>query len=114
GKDTVPAVKLLESMGFRLNGKVDPFDGGPHLDAKTDDVEMVRSAKLVKFSGTIAKSKAKRSGFVSLLTGDGEYRALHTTYAMSGDGKEVALPKDAAKAISVTEGDSVGVTMVKL
>ncbi|HRI97835.1 MAG TPA: arginine N-succinyltransferase [Nocardioides sp.] len=42
-----PATRGVEHMlleaGFRHAGRIDPFDGGPHLMARTDDVAPVRS-----------------------------------------------------------------------
>ena len=35
GKDTVPARKMLEALGFKYCGRIDPFDGGPHLEVMT-------------------------------------------------------------------------------
>ena len=42
GPNTVGALRLLESVGFQYAGRVDPFDGGPHVEAATDQVSMVR------------------------------------------------------------------------
>ena len=45
GPNTVGALQLLESVGFRYTGRVDPFDGGPHVEADTDEVTLVRDAR---------------------------------------------------------------------
>ncbi|MEM1164911.1 MAG: arginine N-succinyltransferase [Planctomycetota bacterium] len=108
GPDTVPARRLLEALGFAANGCVDIFDGGPHLDVKTDDVPLVKDSALVEYAGTIAASKAKSSGFVSHLTTDGDFRALHTPFTRSAG--KVRVPKAAAEALVLETGDLVGVT----
>lgn len=45
GPETLGAQRLLHSIGFADSGKVDPFDGGPHWEAATDDVSLVRDAQ---------------------------------------------------------------------
>lgn len=45
GADTKGVEKLLRRVGFRYAERVDPFDGGPHFIAKTDDVTLVRDAR---------------------------------------------------------------------
>jgi len=36
------AYKLLVSLGFKDQGKIDPFDGGPYLEANTSDITMLQ------------------------------------------------------------------------
>ena len=45
GPNTVGAQRLLESIGFQYSGRVDPFDGGPHYEADTDQVTFVRDTR---------------------------------------------------------------------
>lgn len=42
GNDTMPVKKMLESIGFHYTEEVDPFDGGPHYRAKTDDIKLIK------------------------------------------------------------------------
>ncbi len=42
GPNTIGAQRLLERIGFKYSGRIDPFDGGPHLEANTDEVSIVR------------------------------------------------------------------------
>jgi len=41
GERSMPAQKLLESIGFSYKNRVDPFDGGPHFEADFDDIEPI-------------------------------------------------------------------------
>lgn len=43
-ENTKPALKLLESVGFRFNNHVDPFDGGPHYQVKREEITLVKKA----------------------------------------------------------------------
>jgi arginine N-succinyltransferase len=45
GPNTVGAQRMLERIGFKYQGRVDPFDGGPHLEANTDEVTVVRETR---------------------------------------------------------------------
>ncbi len=45
GPKTIGALRLLESVGFKYQGRVDPFDGGPHVEASTDEVTLVRDTR---------------------------------------------------------------------
>lgn len=44
GKDTEPVYHMLTRVGFEYVEHVDPFDGGPHLWAKVDDVVPIQKS----------------------------------------------------------------------
>ena len=44
GPQTRGVEKLLRRIGFRYVERVDPFDGGPHFLAPTDDISLIRAA----------------------------------------------------------------------
>jgi arginine N-succinyltransferase len=44
GAQTRGVEKMLRRIGFRYAERVDPFDGGPHFTAQTDEVTLVRDA----------------------------------------------------------------------
>lgn len=45
GPESLGAMRLLQSIGFTDSGKVDPFDGGPHWEAVTDELTLVGDAQ---------------------------------------------------------------------
>ena len=47
GPQTKGVEKLLRRIGFRYAERVDPFDGGPHFVAPTDEVSLVARARRV-------------------------------------------------------------------
>ena len=57
GEPTKGAQKLLERIGFKYEHRIDPFDGGPHLEANTDQVTIIRNTRsyLVE-AGSLAAS----------------------------------------------------------
>jgi arginine N-succinyltransferase len=50
GDQTRGVEKLLRRIGFRYAERVDPFDGGPHFIARTDEVSLVKSARRVELA----------------------------------------------------------------
>lgn len=45
GAQTRGVKKMLERIGFRYARRVDPFDGGPHFVAPTDDISLIRATQ---------------------------------------------------------------------
>jgi arginine N-succinyltransferase len=45
GEGTKGVAKMLRSIGFSFNHHIDPFDGGPHFEARTDRITLVEQAK---------------------------------------------------------------------
>jgi arginine N-succinyltransferase len=48
GEETKAVEKMLRRIGFEYAEQIDPFDGGPHFLAKTDDITIVREAAEVE------------------------------------------------------------------
>ena len=48
GEDTRAVEKMLRRIGFDYAEQIDPFDGGPHFIANTDDITVVRDAREVE------------------------------------------------------------------
>ena len=48
GNETRGVEKMLRRIGFRYAERVDPFDGGPHFTAPTDEVSLVRAVRRVE------------------------------------------------------------------
>ncbi|HLK92943.1 MAG TPA: arginine N-succinyltransferase, partial [Polyangia bacterium] len=45
GPRTKGVEKLLREVGFVYQHRIDPFDGGPHFHARTDDITLVRAVR---------------------------------------------------------------------
>ncbi|MBL8745273.1 MAG: arginine N-succinyltransferase [Phycisphaerae bacterium] len=115
GPDTKPARKMLEDIGFRFKDRVDPFDGGPHIEAKLDDITLVKSTQPDLFAGPCPASQCKRHGFVSVLHEDGKFRAVHTPYtALESGSRAIKLPKEAMQTLMLEAGMPIGVTPLNL
>jgi arginine N-succinyltransferase len=48
GEGTRGVKRMLEAVGFEYSERIDPFDGGPHFEALTDDITLVKEAQQAK------------------------------------------------------------------
>ena len=108
GPETVPARKMLEKLGFKYNGYVDPFDGGPHLECDTDDIQIVKDTRWMKMGEPAPKRQCKDRAIVSLHQNDGDFFACETPYTVSG--KTVRIPRENMEAIFAEPGAKIGFT----
>ena len=62
GPQTRGVAKMLSRIGFRYNRRVDPFDGGPHYMAATDEIELVQRASCgpIRAGEPAAEGKVRR------------------------------------------------------
>lgn len=111
GKDTLPARRLLESLGFRYRNFIDPFDGGPHLDAPMREIPLVAGTQAMQLGKAISEDKAAEHGIVSVLTSEGEFRA--TECACTVDDDEVRVPSPALELLEAQPGMACGFTPLK-
>lgn len=112
GEDTRPARRMLERLGFEYRGFVDPFDGGPHLDAPTDDILPVKNTRRLTVAKPVPQSRCKDQCIVSAIDSDGEFRAIDEFVHLTSD-RKIALTKTLMDALQVSPGDKVGVTPMK-
>lgn len=108
GPETLPARRMLEKIGFRYKDFVDPFDGGPHLEAATGEIKMVRDTRSLELGEPITAAAATRRGIVSRLDPDGDFRAAHADFHVSGGA--VLLPRETMSLLGVESGVNLGVT----
>lgn len=104
--DTIPAMRMLESEGFRYEGYVDIFDAGPTVECDVDDVNAVARSKVYKVVIDDAGSaKPDLPLYLVANTQLGDYRATLT--AVSPNGATLALSQNAAAALKLKAGDDV-------
>jgi arginine N-succinyltransferase len=110
GEETVPAKKLLENLGFAYRGFVDPFDGGPHLEAKINDLSIVKATRYADLAE--AKAVGSTPIYVSVLGDDGEFRAVETEAVIEGK-ERGGISRELMKAMGWKAGMRVGVTVLE-
>jgi len=104
GRETQAARQVLERIGFRYVNRIDPFDGGPHYEARLADVTPVRLHR----SARLAAEPLDRGGADRLVAverpGAGiAFRAVRTRARL--EGQRVRLPDDARSLLAAEPGD---------
>jgi arginine N-succinyltransferase len=110
GTATRGVEKMLRRIGFNYAWRVDPFDGGPHFTAPTDEVALVQRTYEARVNRLVAASEApKTRALVAVETSEAPFfRCVYAPWKAGGDaGGE--LPKDAAEHLGVAEGAKVWV-----
>jgi arginine N-succinyltransferase len=102
------AMALLIEEGFRFEGYVDIFDGGPTLFANIDDLKAVRESRMIKVAGVAAGAgSGSGSGDWLISAGDGAaFRSARGPLAIDAD-KHATLDTGLAAALGARPGDWV-------
>lgn len=108
GRETLPALRLLESLGFKNRGFVDPFDGGPHLDAPTDEIPLVSRTRRMPAGKAADASRRSVRAILSSFDREGEFRCTEDRVELLPD--SVRLSPEAMELLRVKSGGDVGVT----
>ncbi|NQW62629.1 MAG: arginine N-succinyltransferase [Deltaproteobacteria bacterium] len=84
GVQTRGVARMLTAAGFRFNLHIDPFDGGPHFDAKRADILPLQQACTLPFAGLTSADDAPKRLITRV--GDGPFRAALGSWRETGDG----------------------------
>jgi arginine N-succinyltransferase len=114
GAQTRGVEKLLRRIGFRYAHRVDPFDGGPHFTAMTDEVSLVdgsrrfRIAELLSDTTLASSVPTKRRRAVVAVEPDGPpfFRAMLAPFE-AREGNQCALSASTARALGLDVGSDV-------
>jgi arginine N-succinyltransferase len=107
GQQTKGVEKLLRRIGFRYCERIDPFDGGPHFLADTDEITLVHASERRPLVATapIAKERKER-GLVATESKEPPFwKSVLVPYEERGDG--LVLEAESAAAIDAKIGDDV-------
>ena len=104
GPQTRGVEKLLKRIGFRYWNRVDPFDGGPHFIAQTDEIHLVERTKRVEVRSGHVPSPGPRC----LLAVESElapyFHAVPTLFAPGAAPTSITVPPETALALGLTDG----------
>ena len=101
----VPAMALLESEGFRPNGRVDIFDAGPTVCCERDNIRTVRDARRLTLQ-IVSDPEAELPGLISTDSVSG-FRAVRAKVAIQGETAHIGA--EAADALKLKDGQTVRV-----
>lgn len=106
GPNTLGVKKMLERIGFSYVERIDPFDGGPHFEAHTDEVELI--AELERCRVTEGEPLADAKEVLVGVVRDAPphfFRAVRTLATVEEDA--IRLPEEARRTLGVVPGDTV-------
>jgi arginine N-succinyltransferase len=110
GAQTRGVEKMLRRIGFRYAERVDPFDGGPHFTAPTDEVTLVQQARKLRVGGWHRGSHTGHGvvkGLVAVETANVPYfRAVPASYLAEGD-DSVRLEEEIGRHLGLEVGAPV-------
>lgn len=109
-RETIPARRMLEALGFRNRGFVDPFDAGPHLDSATDEISLVRETRRVDVGKPTTADRCNTTAIVSTLTEEGEFLATECRVESNGDA--VRLLPEAMELLQLESRGEIGFTPI--
>lgn len=104
--ETRPAIAMLKKLGFKDKGQIDPFDGGPYLEAQVDDIPIVRATKTGTLGETVEDGPL--TGLVSASSSSVGFRAVRCRFSESGG--RVSVPAKILEGLGAEIGDPVGFT----
>jgi arginine N-succinyltransferase len=107
--EALPAMHMLERLGFKHCDEVDPFDGGPYLEADRDDIAMLRTASSCTLQG---ESSGEGEEMLVANSSDGVFRVVRCAVQVDGNG--VRIPADAIEALEVGVGSTLGLTIAAI
>jgi arginine N-succinyltransferase len=103
---TEPIRHLLEKIGFGYVSRIDPFDGGPHYEARLADVTLVREHRRARLAAEpLAGAGEDRLVALIRTSGRNRFRAVRAEARL--DGETVRLPARAREVLGADPGDRV-------
>lgn len=111
GPETKAVESMLRRIGFEYAGQIDPFDGGPHFVAKTDEITLVRDAREAALR-TIDPAEGERPWAVVAVELAGQrpgFRAIGARVSPL-EGGEVGVSDEARRRLAVEDGQKVWLT----
>jgi arginine N-succinyltransferase len=114
GAQTRGVEKMLRRIGFRYAERVDPFDGGPHFTAQTDEITLVQRTEKAKITSLVPPSSTDGRALVARMLDEApHFRAVLAPWSTAprarGGLVEGDLGEEAAAHLGVKAGDEVWV-----
>jgi arginine N-succinyltransferase len=108
GVQTRGVEKMLRRVGFHYAERVDPFDGGPHFTAATDDVTLVQRAREAVVTKLLPPGQLpKTRALVAVETSESPFFRCLAACCKTGGEAGVELAAEAAAHLSIAEGAKV-------
>ncbi len=105
GPETEPVRVMLERIGFEYVDRIDPFDGGPHYEAKLADVTLVREYRRARLAEEPLERDHEPERLVAVTRTEGRvrFRAVRCPARIAGE--EVRIPERARELLGARPGE---------
>lgn len=104
GEQTKGVQRMLTKIGFRYANQIDPFDGGPHFIARTNEITLVANAKRHTLSATKEQNESGERYLAASAPNEGRgFRACWATLEASQ--AEAQLAPGVAKVLELAADD---------
>ena len=100
--------RMLEQIGFKYVERIDPFDGGPHYEAKIADVSVIQQYRACRLS-TRELNQPSNGALVASerASGRNRFRAVKTQVAF--DNRQALIPLEARELLQARPGAAIGI-----
>ncbi len=107
GPQTRGVQRMLERVGFRYVERIDPFDGGPHFEARTAEISLVRRFRTARVAAEDLALEAAEDMLVGVdrESGRNRFRAVRTQVRI--DDQVAYLSRAARELLGVEPGVKV-------
>ena len=106
GEETRGVEKMLRRIGFEYAEQIDPFDGGPHFVATTNDITVVRDAKEATVRAHEGEGKRWAILGHEIAGANPGFRAIGTRVTAFESGV-IGLSEDARRRLAIEDGQKV-------
>ena len=96
----------MRRIGFQYARQIDPFDGGPHFIATTDNINLVKLSRPMRVTA-VDSADASRPWAIVAVERDGELRATGARVIPNAEHDTLGLTGDARELLGLSEGESV-------
>ena len=109
GPETRGVERMLREIGFAYAHRIDPFDGGPHFHAPTDDVTLVAATRRLRLAvdEPVTEATLVRCLVAREAATEPRFLAVKTAAPAPANDGTLALPADARRALRLVPGDEL-------
>lgn len=107
--NTKPALKILLDQGFYVTQDIDIFDGGPKLEAITENIKTIRRSQKAIIGKIENEMPPSRKAIICTL--DMDFRSCYSEIKKMSSGR-IIIPLETAKALRLDLGSTVRYIMI--
>jgi len=104
GEETLPVQKMLEKIGFKYTGEVDPFDGGPHYRSPLKEIKPVKEMFDVEILIRPSIIKSDKHSILACLPCEDGFKAAYISGNLNkGTSYTFIIDPEEAKTLNLKE-----------